>query len=193
MPVHGEPDWYVYDPLDIGDAELESDLDPTSVVDQRMVHARLGNRQLIYHSAPFERDTEVTGFFRLVAWLAIDCPDTDLSVSVHEIGLDGTSLLLTSDVLRARYRESLREARLIDTAEPLRYDFERFTFVSRRIAKGHRLRLIVGPINSIFRQKNYNSGRAVSDEQAEDARTVTVKLFHDPTHPTALYVPFGRV
>ena len=65
-------------------------------------------------------------------------------------------------------------------------------FVSREISKGSRLRLRIAPINSIYSQKNYNSGKAISTETMDDARTVTVRLYHDRAHPSALYVPLGQ-
>jgi hypothetical protein len=86
----------------------------------------------------------------------------------------------------------LREAKLIRTTEPLRYDFERFTFVSREIKKGSRLRLVIGPIHSIHSQRNNNSGGVVAEESIELGRPVNVRLFHDREHPSALYVPIGR-
>jgi hypothetical protein len=99
---------------------------------------------------------------------------------------------MTSQHLRARYREGLRIEKLIDTTEPLRYDFDRFFFVSRRMSEGHRLRLVIGPNHTLHWQKNYNSGKPNADECMQDARTVTVKLFHDAAHPSALLVPIGR-
>lgn len=190
-PLQSGPDSYVYNPKDVSLAALESSVNPESRADNRMVHAAVG-KHLVYHSAPFERDTEISGFFKLTAWLSIDQPDTDFRASVYEVRLDGGAILLSSDALRARYRESHRQAKLIDTREPLRYDFEEFMFVSRRVAAGSRLRLVFGPINSIYSQKNYNSGGVVSEESIQDARTVTVKLFHDESHPSALHVPFGH-
>jgi putative CocE/NonD family hydrolase len=190
-PTQGEPDHYVYDPRDVSLADLESTVDPEDCTDQRMVHAQLG-KQLIYHTAPLEEDLEVSGFFKCSLWLAIDQPDTDIRISVYELSLDGASIRLTADWVRARYRTSLREEALIRTQEPLRYDFERFTFISRRLRAGHRLRLVIGPINSIYSQKNYNSGGVVSEESTKDARPVTVRLFHDPAHPSALDVPIGQ-
>lgn len=190
-PRTSEPDYYIYDPRDVSLAELESTVDPENRIDHRMIHASTG-KQLVYHSAPFERDTEISGFFKLFTWLAIDQPDTDFRAAVYDIGLDGSAIQLTADSLRARYREDLREAKLIRTNEPLRYDFERFMFVSRLIGKGHRLRLVIGPNNSIYSQKNYNSGGVVSEESMSDARTVTVRLFHDEARPSQLLVPVGR-
>jgi putative CocE/NonD family hydrolase len=189
--ARGKPDHYIYDPRDVSSAALEATMDPESLVDQRMVLAGRG-KQLYYHTAAFEQDTEVSGFFKLTAWLAIDQPDTDFSAQVYEILADGSSVLLSNDVLRARYRESLREPKLVRTRAPQRYDFDRFTFVSRLVRKGSRLRLVVGPINSIYVQKNYNSGGVVAEESLKDARPVTVSLYHDSAHPSALWVPIGQ-
>jgi putative CocE/NonD family hydrolase len=190
-PRTSDVDSYVYDPRDAGTAELESTVDPDSLVDQRMVHAAIG-KQLVYHSAPFQTDCEIGGFFRLTAWIGIDRPDTDFRVSIHQIDAAGGSLLLATATLRARYRESLYEERLIRTTQPLRYQFTRFTFVSRLLRKGSRLRLIIGPIHSIYAQRNYGSGGVVADESIADAQPVTVRLFHSAAYPSALHVPIGR-
>ena len=99
---------------------------------------------------------------------------------------------MTDDRLRARYRENARKPRLVRSTQPLRYDFEGFLFTSRLIEKRHRLRLVIGPINSIYSQKNFNSGGVVSEESMSDARPVTVRLFHNEQYPSALYVPLGR-
>jgi hypothetical protein len=86
---------------------------------------------------------------------------------------------------------SAREPKLIRTKAPLRYDFEHFPFVSQELKKGSRLRLIIGPINSIYREKNYNSGGVVQSESMADARPVTVTLYHDREHPSTLSIPLG--
>jgi predicted acyl esterase len=161
-------------------------VDPASYTDQRAVHALRG-KQLVYHTAPFERDTEITGYFKLQAWLAIDQPDTDFGVTVYEIRADGSSIMLTNDVQRARYRQSLRTPKLVTTREPQRYDFNGFTFTSRMVRQGSRLRLIVAPVSSMYSQKNFNAGGDVSSESVRDARAVTVKLYHDRAHPSALF------
>jgi putative CocE/NonD family hydrolase len=171
-------------------AEVEEKVDPSDLTSQRLLFAREG-KLLVYHSAPFAEDTDVAGYFRLNAWLAIDQPDTDFAVSIYEITADGRSILLTDDVKRARYRESLRQARLVTTREPLEYTFDSFLWTARRIAKGSRLRLVIGPNDSIQVQKNYNSGKPVSDETLADARPVKVTLVHDARHPSALVVPLA--
>ncbi len=189
-PRSAATDSYVYDPRDRSVAAVEEKLDPSDLTSQRLLFAREG-KLLVYHSAPFPEDTDVAGYFRLNAWLAIDQPDTDFAVAIYEITADGRSILLTDDVKRARYRESLRQAKLVTTREPLEYTFDSFLWTARRIAKGSRLRLVIGPNDSIQVQKNYNSGKPVSDETLADARPVKVTLVHDARHPSELIVPLA--
>jgi hypothetical protein len=94
-------------------------------------------------------------------------------------------MFMTEQHMCTRYREGLRVEKLIRTEDPLRYDFDRFFFVSW-------LRLVVRANHNLKWQKNYNSGKAVVDETMADARTVTVRLYHDAAHPSALSVPIGR-
>lgn len=192
VTLSGEADHYTYDPRDVDLADLESTVHPESRTDDRMVYAARG-RQLVYQTAPFVESREVSGFFRLTAWIAIDQLDTDFRAAIYDVNPDGSSVQLAVDYIRARYRVSLREESLIDTKNPLRYEFERFPFVARCIPKGNRLRLVFGPVNSIYSQKNYNSGKPVAEETVNDANSVRVRLYHDQSHRSTLYVPIGQV
>jgi uncharacterized protein len=187
-PASSEPDQYVYDPLDVRPAELEREEIKDYLTDQRYALNLFGNG-LVYHSEPFAEETEVSGALKLVAWIAIDAPDTDFQAAVYEILLDGSSIFLTGDMLRARYRESLRAEKLVTPGEINRYEFDGFTFFSRRIAQGSRLRLVISSPNSIFGQKNYNSGGVVAEESGADARTVQVTLYHDEEQASYLELP----
>jgi putative CocE/NonD family hydrolase len=187
--AHGSPDHYRYDPRDLSLAKIESESDLDSVLDQEVFLAN--KAQLVYVSAPFEQDQELSGFFRFEAWISIDQPDTDFAVTVAEIGPNGTVTPLSSDVMRARYRESLRYKKLVTTKEPLRYEFDHFTFASRLVRKGSRLELVLSAANSIQDQRNYNSGGIVADESVADSRTVTVALYHDAKRRSVLFVPIA--
>jgi len=183
----GAPDFYRYDPRDLSLAKIESEKRHDSALDQEVFLAN--KAQLVYVSAPFEHDQELSGFFRLEAWISIDQPDTDFVVTVAEIDTSGAVTPLSSDLMRARYRETLRVQKLVTTKEPLRYDFNHFTFASRLIGKGSRLELVLSAANSIEYEKNYNSGGVIADETIADSRAVTVQLFHDARRRSALYVP----
>jgi uncharacterized protein len=191
LPERVELDQYVYNPLDVRPAELERDEVKNYLTDQREALNLYGNG-LVYHSEPFAEDTEISGTLKLVVWMELDVPDTDFQASVYEILRDGSSIMLTSDMLRARYRESLRQEKLVVPGEINRYTFDGFTFFSRRIARGSRLRLVIKSPNSIYGQKNYNSGGVVADETAADARTAQVRLYHGGDYLSYLALPIVR-
>jgi predicted acyl esterase len=113
-------------------------------------------------------------------------------MSVSEILSSGKHILLTDDLLRARYRESLRQEKLIALGGVICYKFNDFTFFSRRIARNSRLRLIVRSPNSIYSQKNYNNGGVIAEESGRDARVAHVTLYHDTAHPSCLELPIVK-
>jgi len=183
-----QPDRYIYDPLDLRPAELEKNEIPNYLTDQSRALNLFGNG-LVYHTEPFAEATEITGNLKFSAWIAMDVPDTDFAVDIFEILPDGGSVFLTGTQMRARYRESAYAEKLVKTGQINRYDFDAFTFFSRRISKGSRLRLIISSPNSPSTQKNYNSGGTVAAESKKDARTAHITLYHDAEHPSFLELP----
>src|SRR5256884_5762638 len=119
----------------------------------------------------------------------MDVPDPDFSTTPHEILPDGTSVELTSDNIRARYRESLSQEKLVKPGEVNSYVFDGFTFFSRQIAKGSRLRLVLNCPNSIYVEKNYNTGGVVAEGTATAAKTAHITVYHDAAHPSRLELP----
>jgi len=195
-PHASAPDRYVYDPLDVRPAERESQENDTPLTDQRFVLAFTGDGKegtgLVYHTDPFPEATEIAGQVKLSLWLSLDVPDTDVLVGLFEIRPDGSSVLLASDMLRARYRQSLETQKPAEPGKVERYDFDGFAWLARRVGKGSRLRLAVTSLNSMFWEKNYNSGGDVAAESARDARTAHVTLVHDAEHASVLEIPLGR-
>jgi putative CocE/NonD family hydrolase len=184
-------DKFTYDPLDTKRGENVESIDPkekTAGLDQSYALS-IGNDGLVYHTAPFPNETPLIGCPAVTLWVSIDTPDTDLSVDLSEIQPDGTSIALWSDIRRLRYRESLRQEKLVKPGEIVRCDFNPGLFVARRLMKGSRLRLIVSSPNSILWQKNYCSGGVVADETAKDARTAHVKIYHDSERASAIQLP----
>jgi len=190
-PGAAQPDRYVYDPLDVRFGELERGEIDAYLADQCYALNLFGNG-LVYHSAPFAEEVDISGCVKLVAWIAIDVPDTDFQATLSEIRFDGSHVRLTQDMLRARYRESLRQEKLVIPGQINCYTLTGFTFFSRRIAKGSRLRLVISCPNSIYLEKNYNSGGVVAEESGEDARTAHVTLYHDAEHVSHIDLPLAK-
>lgn len=184
-------DCYIYDPNDVSFVAFEALTDPYDLTDVRMLDARAPSL-LFYETEPFDEATDVAGFARAELWLSIDQPDTDFSITLYEVDADGRSTRLAGDRMRARYRTDARNPAPTPINIPLLYDFDQFTFLARRIRAGCRLLCVVGPIQSIHAQKNYNSGGEVAEECARDARVVTVRLHHGENHPSRLFIPLAR-
>jgi uncharacterized protein len=190
QPTEGS-DTFVYDPLDTTRGETVEGIDPkekTAGIDQTYALS-IGKDGLVYHTPPLPNETPLVGCPALTLWLSIDTPDVDLSADLYEVQPDGTSIALWSDIRRLRYRESLREAKLVKPGEIVRCDFNPGVFVARRLMKGSRLRLVVSSPNSILWQKNYCSGGVVADEIAKHARTCHVQVYHDAQHASAIQLP----
>ncbi len=185
------PGEFVNDPLDTHRGEEVEGVEPnekTGNIDQRFALC-IGKDGLVYHTEPLAKEMPLVGCPKVSLWVSIDTPDTDLQADLYEIQPDGTSIALWNDLRRLRYRESLREAKLMKPGEIVKCDFDPGLFVARRLMKGSRLRLVVYSPNSIFWQKNYNSGGVVADETAKDARTAHIKVYHDAQHASAIELP----
>ena len=181
-------DSYVYDPLDVRQEQLERTSIKNSFTDDRYTVNLFGNG-LVYYTEPFPVDRVIAGNVDFDAWIKMDVPDTDFSINLNEVLPDGKVIALTGDSMRARYRQSLREEHFAPLGEATEYRFHTY-FFARRIQKGSRLRLVINCPNSIYAQKNYNSGGVVADETAKDARTAHVTLLHDAAHPSFLEIPY---
>ncbi|HWY49896.1 MAG TPA: CocE/NonD family hydrolase [Chthoniobacterales bacterium] len=187
----GGVDQFINDPLDTHRGQEVEGVEPkdkTAGIDQSFALC-IGKDGLVYHTDPLPKETPLVGCPKVSLWVSIDTPDTDLEADLYEIQPDGTSISLWNDLRRLRYRESLREAKLVKPGEIVKCDFDPGLFVARRLMKGSRLRLVVYSPNSIFWQKNYNSGGVVPDETAKDARTAHVKVYHDAQHASAIELP----
>lgn len=188
LPVNIKPSEYLYDPLDKRLGTLDQNPSDNNLTDQSFPYA-LGKNAVIYHSTPFENETEVSGFFEIHAYVEADVKDVDIKADIFEIRADGTSVSLTSNAIRARYKESLEKEKLLTPGEINLFHFNKFTFISRVIEKGSRLRLIIYSPNSINGQKNYCSGNVISNETAKDAHTAHIKIYNDTKHPSILIMP----
>jgi uncharacterized protein len=184
-------DRYTYDPMDTHRGEEVEGTEPddkTAGLDQRYALS-MAEDGLVYHTDPLPNETPLIGCPAVTLWVSIDTPDTDLTADLYEIQPDGTSIALWSDIRRLRYRESLRQEKLVKPGEIVKCDFNPGLFVARRLMKGSRLRLVVSSPNSIAWQKNYNSGGVVADETAKDAHTAHVQVYHDAAHASAIQLP----
>jgi putative CocE/NonD family hydrolase len=184
-------DKFTNDPLDIHRGEVVEGVElkeKTAAIDQTFALSILDDG-LVYHTDPLPHETPLIGCPAVTLWLSIDTPDVDLECDLYEIQPDGTGIALWIDIRRLRFRDSLREPKLLKPGEIVRCDFNPGLFVARRLMKGSRLRLVVTAVNSISWQKNYCSGGVVAEETAKDARTCHVQVHHGAQHSSAIQLP----
>ena len=181
------PDYWTHDPLDVAHEDPALGLvSPASALDLR-------GRGVVYETSPLPKATEISGIPSLTLWLTIDVPDADLAAEIHEITPDGKSILLNDTRLRARYRTSRSRPELLSPGQPTRVVLDRFRFMSRLVAAGSRIRLVVRTPATSHLEVNYHSGGAVAFETARDARTARIALHHEPGMESALTLPMTAV
>lgn len=184
-------DKFTYDPLDThrGEStEASEPKDKADNLDQRYALS-IGEDGLVYHTEPLPSETSLIGCPKVSLWVSLDTPDTDLAADLYEIQPDGTSIALWNDLRRLRYRESLRQEKLMKPGEVVRCDFAPGLFVARKLMKGSRLRLVISSPNSIYAQKNYNSGGVVANETAKEARVAHISIHQGGEHSSAIDLP----
>ena len=78
---------------------------------------------------------------------------------------------LTYFLGRASYAQDVSVRRLLTPGKIETISFDRSRMVSRRLAKGSRLLLMLDVNKNPFAQINYGTGKNVSDEDIRDAKT----------------------
>jgi putative CocE/NonD family hydrolase len=109
VPAAERSDTYVYDPGNPvstigGPLCCDSVHLAPGPRDQRPAEAR--DDVLVYSTAPFAADTEVTGKVTLDVYATSSAVDTDFTAKLVDVWPNGFAQNLTDGILRARYRES---------------------------------------------------------------------------------------
>jgi uncharacterized protein len=143
---------------------------------------------LSYTSAPLDRPLGVIGSVTLVLHAASSALDTDFVARLVDVHPDGRAEILTEGILRARYRESLAEARLLERDRP----------VELRIAvgptanvflPGHRIRLDIASSSFPRFDANPQSGGDPATDGPEAVVVARNRVIHDRGHPSRLVLP----
>ena len=183
------PDQYVYDPANPvptvgGPLCCDGSHMPPGPHDQRAVEGR--KDVLIYTSAAFSDDTEITGPISLELFAKSTAVDTDFTAKLVDVGPDGFAQNLTEGIVRARYRESQEKAALMKPGQIYKFTIDLWS-TSNVFLKGHRLRLEVSSSNFPRFDRNLNTGESQSATSHYVAATNTI--YHDTDHASVLLLP----
>jgi len=98
----------------------------------------------------------------------------------------GYARFLTDGIVRARYRESTKQAAPIVSGEIYRYEIDLWA-TSNVFKAGHRIRVYVSSSN--FPRFNRNPNTGARNLDAEGMVKATQTIYHDAAHPSALVLP----
>lgn len=183
---------YRYDPADTSKAGLGNWFVGDFALHDADVLALDGDG-FVFETTPFTETTEIIGRPSFRALIGIDTPDADFRLRLYEVQPDGTSIYLTETRARARYRENYREPVLIDTETPQLFEFDVFSFASRRLANGSKLRFVFDAPNSIYIQRNYNAAGPVAEQTPADALVSNVTMVLGGPDGAMLTLPLRNV
>jgi uncharacterized protein len=183
------PDQYLYDPLQPvpttgGPLCCDPEHLPAGPRDQSTVEGRPD--VLVYSTPPLEQDLEVTGPVLLELYAKSSAVDTDFTAKLVDVWPNGFAQNLTEGILRARYRDSTKEAHPIEPGKIYELKIDMWS-TSNVFLKGHRIRLEVSSSNFPRFDRNLNSGK----DQRTDSTIVKAAntIYHDQEHPSTLILP----
>lgn len=189
-PGEEPPDVYLYNPLrpvpTIGGQVILPGANAMGPRDQRPVEMR--DDVLVYSTPPLEQPLEVTGPIELRLFVASSAPDTDFTGKLVDVHPDGTAMILTEGILRARYRHSLTAPQLLEPGAI--YELRLNLWATANVfLPGHRIRLEVSSSNFPRFDRNSNTGGDITRESADQYRPAINRVFHDAAHPSHLILP----
>ena len=188
-PAEEKADQYIYDPSDavptIG-GPLCCQALPTGIGPQDQRPAEERHDVLVYTTAPFPKDTEVTGPVSLDLYVSTSAVDTDFTGKLVDVWPDGFAENLTEGILRLRYRNSQEKPEMANPGETYRITVDLWA-TSNVFLAGHKLRLEVSSSNFPRFDRNLNTGEG----QARATRMIkaTNMVYHDKAHPSAVILP----
>lgn len=188
-PASEPPDSYVYNPRNpvptLGGALCcNAVFTMGGAYDQRPTEAR--EDVLVYTTPPLDQAVEVTGPVKLILHAISSAPDTDWTAKLVDVEPCGYARNLTDGILRARYRDSMREGTPITPGEVIEYEVDLWS-TSNTFLPGHRIRLEVSSSNFPRFDRNPNTGELPG--RSTEMMSALQTIFHSSEHPSRLVLP----
>lgn len=159
-------------------------LDPALVLDLRELERQ--EDVLVYTSAPLDDAMTLHGRFEAELFVMADAPDCDVFCWLADLPPDGRTTQISRGQLRLRYREGYEREVPLTPGEPVAVRIE-MDHAGHRLARGHRLRLLIGSTLFPLLDPNPNTGEPIATARVvRDARET---IFHDATRPSRLLLP----
>jgi putative CocE/NonD family hydrolase len=150
------------------------------------------NDIVVFETGPLAADLEVTGEVEVKLWASSSAVDTDFTaklVDVYPASDDwpgGFDLKITEGIVRARFRESLTEEKLMEPGTVYPFTIRLYP-TSNVFKKGHRLRVEVSSSNFPRFDVNPNTGEPLNEHRRSVVAENTIR--HEAEHPSAIVLP----
>jgi len=206
-PAASEPSRYRFDPRDPvpaigGNVSSQGDLMQAGAQDQRQrcdlwpcqVDAPLADRPdvLVFQTEPLAEDIEVTGPLVVKLWASSDAPDTDFTAKLVDVYPpnpdfpDGLALNIGDGIIRARYRDGLERAVMLEPGKPYEFTIELYP-TALVFQRGHRIRVDISSSHFPRFDVNPNTGEPLN--ATTGWRVAENAVFHDADHPSRILLP----
>lgn len=188
-PGNELPDSFLYNPLDPAPtaggglccypAALSG-----GAFDQAAVETR--SDVLVYSTEPLAEDLEVIGPITLTLYASSSAPDTDFTAKLVDLGPCGLAKNLTDGIIRARYRESQSQAKLLTPGKIAEFKIDMWS-TANVFKAGHRIRLEVSSSNYPRFDPNPNTGHDLFTDA--EVRPAMQTVMHDRAFASHLTLP----
>jgi len=188
LPGVEKQDQFTYDPQNpvptIGGRLCCGGAIPPGPADQRANETRPD--VLVFSTPVLTEDTEVTGYVSVELYASTSAVDTDFTALLVDVDESGYARFLTDGIVRARYRESTKEASAITPEKIYKYTIDLWA-TANVFKAGHRIRLYISSSNFPRFNRNMNTGEDISN--ASKFVRATQTIYHDREHSSALILP----
>lgn len=150
------------------------------------------NDVVVFQSEPLAADTEVTGEIEVKLWISSTAKDTDFTaklVDVYPPSADfpgGFDLNIGDGIARARFRDSLKEEKLMTPGEVYPITVKLYP-TSNVFKQGHRIRVDISSSNFPRFDVNPNTGEPLAQNRRSE--TCVNTIHHDAERPSHILLP----
>lgn len=185
-PKDESSDSYVYDPSDPVTVSLDTYLWELAKYLKNRTSVEKRTDVLVYTTSELEKDIEITGPITATLYAASSTRDTDFTATLVDVFPNGYAHMIQEGIVRTRYRNSDREASLIELGKIYEYIIDLWA-TSCVVRKGHKIRVEISSSNFNRYDRNPNTG----NEFGMDAETVkaTQTIYHDAKRPSHITLP----
>lgn len=149
----------------------------------------------VFRTAPLAEDIEITGEIEVKLWASSSAVDTDFTaklIDVYPPSADwphGFDLNLTDGIVRARFRESLQEEKLMEPGKVYPFTIKLYP-TSNVFKKGHRIRVDISSSNFPRFDVNPNTGEPLQQHRRTVIATNTIH--YGSEHPSHIVLPWVK-